>query len=131
MSKLLTLGILQQVQNGQGGLPAGVLYDGEMTVGDVTDGDTKRAGYWWVGVEEQVGSINPTLPLWNYCAAFEEEDRMGNITYGFSSNYPDIGSVLAHYEFGGTVYTSRQSLYDFLDGEVGNTISLKVYEDAQ
>ena len=129
MSHLLTLGILQQVQNGQGGLPAGVLYDGEMTVGSYVLGEELLYGYY----SSFMGSINPTSTTFTICyiKGYEPDPMTGEREYEFLADYPDIGSVLAHYEFGSTVYTSLKDLFDYLRDENGNTISLKVYEDAQ
>ena len=130
MSHLLTLGILQQVQNGQGGLPAGVLYDGEMTVGSV---DPNIFGFN-SAYGDGVGDLQPSEEGWTICwvdRRFIMAFPSGYYIYTFSSDYPDIGNNLAHYEFGGTVYTSAQSLHTYLLDQAGNTISLKVYEDAQ
>ena len=129
MSKLLTLGILQQVQNAGGGGEAGVLYDGEMTIQYVDP--TPELGYFGWG--EQFGSINPdNVTGWTECyVGYGTWEPMGNDEYRFISDYPDIGNNLAHYEFGGTVYTTLASLYTYLASEAGGTISLKVYEDAQ
>ena len=129
MSKLLTLGILQQVQNGQGGGETGVLYDGEMTVGRGPEDEGNRYG-WDDGSSVPYGSIEPESSGWTHCISNAADVGMETVYY-FYSDYPDIGDVLAHYEFGGTVYTSVQSLYTYLLGQSGNTISLKVYEDAQ
>ena len=123
MSKLLTLGILQQVQNAGGGGDDGVLYDGEMTVGQSGGGGAGyRSGLY--------GSISPVVSAWTECCVIYEEVGMG-FAHNFYSDYPNIGSVLRHYEFGGTVYSSSGALFEYLDSEDGNTISLKVYEDAQ
>lgn len=118
MSKLLTLGILQQVQNSQGGGDDGVLYDGNMSV---------YSGGSVYGAFNST-NFNPQVSGWSQC--WVELDDMDWV-WTFVSNYPDIGSVIAHYEFGGTVYTSAESLYTYLESENDNTISLKVYEDAQ
>ena len=125
MSHLLTLGILQQVQNAGGGGDDGVLYDGEMLVGEDSSGREKG---WLAYDNPSNSSISPSENGWDYC--YVSYDHMDD-AYHFYSNYPDIGAVLAHYKFGGTVYTSAESLFTYLNGEVGNTISLKVYEDAQ
>ena len=126
MSHLLTLGILQQVQNAGGG-DDGVLYDGEMTVGEGPEGF--RYG-WDDGSSVPYGSIEPESSGWTHCNCDRVVVNMDEYYY-FYSDYPDIGNNLAHYEFGGTVYTSVQSLYNYLRDKDGKTISLKVYEDAQ
>ena len=129
MSKLLTLGILQQAQNA-GGSDDGVLYDGEMTVGSYVLGQDELHGYF---SSSSTGSINPTSTTFTRCSIEGDEPypMTGEREYQFLADYPDIGSVLAHYEFGSTVYTSLKDLFDYLKSENGNTISLKVYEDEQ
>ena len=130
MSHLLTLGILQQVQNAGGGGDDGMLYDGEMTVGSVGSNVFGFNSDYGDGV----GDLQPSEEGWTICwvdRRFIMAFPSGYYIYTFSSDYPDIGDNLAHYEFGGTVYTSVQSLYTYLLGQSGNTISLKVYEDAQ
>ena len=128
MSMILMRAILQQQANNQGG-DDGVLYDGEMTVGGYLTSSSGEYGYR----QQNYGSINPTVSGWGVCAMGVVINSItGEIEYyEFNSSYPDIGSVPAHYEFGGTVYTSNESLWTYLSGQDGNTISLKVYEDAQ
>ena len=104
----------------------GVLYEGEMTVGEEDD-----MPYLYRGFSPNVGSINPSKIGFNQCytLVYEHPD-LGIILYEFISDFPDLpaNSLLRH-EFGGTVYTHPESLHLYLGGQVGNTISLKIYED--
>ena len=127
MSKLLTLGILQQVQNSQGGGETGVLYDGEMVVGyrfvSSMAGDDHQYGYI---PNASVGTISPNDIYVEYCYC-------RSIDNVFGGQYNGVNYALGYWRFDGIVYTSAQTLFNYLKDayDASETVEIKLYEDAQ